>query len=74
MSTVTRKGVSLDKPVCLSAVDCLESRLESLVHPEAGLIKLVQFSHQSPGLLKLRRQIAEALVMLLEQTHVIEAL
>lgn len=49
----------------MKAVELYEKRLDTLPHPE-GLVRLVQFSHDSPGLRKLRRQIAEALVILLE--------
>ena len=55
---------------CKSAVDVLEPRLGALNHPD-GLVRLTMFSHDSPGLRKIRRQIAEALVMLLEQDHTI---
>jgi len=54
---------------CLSATDYLEKRLDKLIHPEAGLLRLVMFDHDSPGLQKLRRQIAEALVLTLEREH-----
>lgn len=47
------------------AVDVLYDNLGRIPHPD-GLVKLVQFSHDSPGLRKVRRQIAEGLVMLLE--------
>lgn len=51
---------------CKAAVGAIEKRLDKLVHPEAGIIKLVQFNHDSPGLRKLRRQISEALILQLE--------
>lgn len=47
------------------AVDLICANLDRLQHP-AGVVRLVQFAHDSPGLRKVRRQIAEALVMLLE--------
>lgn len=50
---------------CVKAVRKLEKRLSSLPHPD-GLVRLVMFDHDSPGLKKLRRQIAEAIVMLFE--------
>lgn len=49
------------------AVDIICDRLHRLDHP-SGVVRLVQFSHDSPGLRKIRRQIAEALVMLLENS------
>ena len=54
---------------CPSAADYLEKRLDTLVHPDAGLLRLVMFNHDSPGLRLLRRQIAEALVIALEREH-----
>jgi hypothetical protein len=56
-----------------SAVEALENRIDKLPHPEVGLIRLVNFSHESPGLRTLRRQICEALVMVLEEQHEITA-
>jgi hypothetical protein len=58
---------------CLPAVEVIEKHLQAIPHPTAGpngqsaVLKLVQFAHQSPGLKKLRREIAEGLVMLLEK-------
>lgn len=58
---------------CLPAVDVIEKHLQAIPHPTAGpngapaVLKLVQFAHQSPGLARLRRQIAEGIVMLLEK-------
>lgn len=49
-----------------TAVELYAQRLHALEHPQAGLLRLVQFSHDSPGLQKLRRHIAESLVLLLE--------
>jgi hypothetical protein len=54
---------------CPSAADYLEKRLDKLIHPEAGLLRLVMFDHDSPGLQRLRRQIAEALVLTIEREH-----
>jgi hypothetical protein len=53
--------------VALRAVDIICANLDRLQHP-SGVVRLVQFAHDSPGLRKLRRQIAEALVMLLESS------
>lgn len=47
------------------AVEILYENLARIDHPD-GMVRLVQFSHDSPGLRKVRRQIAEGLVMLLE--------
>lgn len=59
---------------CKAAVDLLEKRLNTLYHPD-GIIRMVQFDHDSPGLRKLRRQIAEAVVLTLEtDAHVLEAM
>jgi hypothetical protein len=58
---------------CLPAVEVIEKHLQAIPHPTAGpngasaVLRLVQFAHTSPGLQKLRRQIAEGLVMLLEK-------
>jgi hypothetical protein len=35
------------------------------------MLRLVQFTHDSPGLRTLRRQIAEALVLAIEEQHTI---
>lgn len=51
---------------CPALVDLYEKHLQAIPHPEAGLLKLVQFSHDSPGLRKLRRYIAEGFVLLAE--------
>jgi hypothetical protein len=50
----------------------IEKHLDRLPHDE-GLIRLVMFNHDSPGLRKLRRQIAEALVKLLESDPAVRA-
>jgi hypothetical protein len=50
---------------CKTAVDLFFKNLGFLPHP-SGLVRLVQFSHDSPGLRVYKRQVAEALVMLLE--------
>ena len=48
------------------AAQILAENLGRLQHPDAGLLRLVQFSHQSDGVRTLAGQIGEALVMLLE--------
>jgi hypothetical protein len=48
------------------AAQILAENLGHLQHPDAGLLRLVQFSHQSDGVRTLAGQIGEALVMLLE--------
>ena len=47
------------------AVELLYNNLSHIDHP-GGMVRLVQFAHDSPGLRKVRRQIAEGLVLLLE--------
>jgi hypothetical protein len=49
------------------AAQILAENLGKLQHPDAGLLRLVQFSHQSDGVRALAGQIGEALVMLLEE-------
>ncbi|BCP41454.1 hypothetical protein MINTMi27_15470 [Mycobacterium intracellulare] len=51
---------------CEAAADFLEKRLDLLEHPE-GVQKLVQFTHDSPGLRKVKRRLAESLVLTLER-------
>lgn len=58
-------GVVL-KVDCPRAVELISKRLDTLPHEDAGLIRLMQFSHDSAGLRLLRRQIGEAIVGLLE--------
>lgn len=48
------------------AVDVICDNLDRLQDPSGVVVRLVQFAHDSPGLRKLRRQIAQALVLLLE--------
>lgn len=48
------------------AVDIFCDNLHRLEDPSGVVVRLVQFAHDSPGLRKLRRQIAQALVLLLE--------
>lgn len=48
------------------AVDIFCDNLHRLEDPQGVVVRLVQFAHDSPGLRKLRRQIAQALVLLLE--------
>lgn len=55
-----------------TAIDHLEKRLECLQCSDGSIVKLVEFAHQSPGLIQLRRKIAEALVMVIEENHTIE--
>jgi hypothetical protein len=49
------------------AAQILADNLGKLQHPDAGLLRLVQFSHQSDGVKTLAGQIGEALVLLLEE-------
>lgn len=48
------------------ASDILYDNLARIPHPD-GMVRLVQFSHDSPGLRKVRRQISDGLVLMLEQ-------
>lgn len=48
------------------AADIFATNLDRLAHPTAGMIRLVQFAHDSPGLRTLRKHIGESLVILLE--------
>ena len=57
---------------CQTAIDAIEKRLESLICSDGSVVALVQFRHQSPGLVALRRKIAEAVVMAIEEGHTIE--
>ncbi|AYR00249.1 hypothetical protein PBI_PAT3_144 [Mycobacterium phage Pat3] len=50
----------------ITAVDLIEQRLQALEHPTAGVLRLTMFSHVSDGVRKLKRQLAESLVLLLE--------
>lgn len=47
------------------AVDVVYESLPRLEHPD-GVVRLVQFAHDSPGLRKIRRQVAESLILKLE--------
>ena len=47
------------------AVALFEKHLGLLPHPDV-VVRLVQFSHDSPGLRVYKRQVAEALTLLLE--------
>lgn len=50
---------------CQAAVELFFKNIQFLPHP-AGIVRLMQFSHDSPGLRIYKRQTAEALVLLLE--------
>ena len=54
------------KPRAQLAVDVLKCHLDAIPHPEVGVLRLVQFNHSSPGLEKLRRQLSEGIILLLE--------
>lgn len=54
------------RPRAQVAVEILKCHLDAIPHPEVGVLRLVQFSHSSPGLDKLRRQLSEGIVSLLE--------
>jgi len=51
---------------CTRAVEVLEPQLGHLPHPEGGVLRLAQFSYATPAVLRVRRQICEALVKVLE--------
>lgn len=55
--------------ICQTAVDDIGKRLEALPCSDGSIVALVQFRHQSPGLLALRQKIAEALVMAISERH-----
>jgi hypothetical protein len=57
------------KPTNLTAVELFYRHLGALPHP-SGLVRLVQFSHDSSGLQKLKRHVSEALVLLLENAGI----
>ena len=61
------------QPQCTTAIDDLEKRLESLQCSDGKIVKLVQFNHNSPGLMALRRRIAEAVILVIEENHAIES-
>lgn len=48
------------------AIDLVEQHLGMLPTTDGGIVRLVQFAHDSPGLRKYKRQLAESLVYLLE--------
>lgn len=48
-----------------SAVSLFERHLSYMPHPK-GIIRLMQFAHDSAGLRAYKRRVAEALTMLLE--------
>ena len=48
------------------AVEIFYQNLNSLPHPEQGMLRLMYFGHTSDGQKKITRYTAEALVMLLE--------
>jgi hypothetical protein len=50
------------------AVEVLYNSIDKLEHPDAGVIRLVYFGHQSEGQKKITRQVSEAVVTKLEQS------
>lgn len=52
-------------PKSKTATDLFYKHISFLPHP-AGIVRLMQFAHDSPGLRKYKLQVAEALVLLLE--------
>jgi hypothetical protein len=48
------------------AVELINHHIHLLRHPNGAVIRLVQFSHDSPGLRVYKRQVCEALVNLVE--------
>lgn len=58
--------VATRKPRSQMAVEIVKTHLDAIPHPEVGIVRMVQFNHNSPGLENLRRQIAEGIVGLLE--------
>lgn len=59
------------KPRAQVAVEILKCHLDAIPHPEVGVMRLVQFNHSSPGLDKLRQQLSEGIVSLLEDNGMI---
>lgn len=59
------------RPHAQMAVEILKTHLDAIPHPEVGILRLVQFNHSSPGLDKLRRQLSEGIVSLLEDNGMI---
>jgi hypothetical protein len=53
------------KARCTAAVSLLERHLAA-IPSRLGVMRLVQFDHDSPGLRKMKRAIAEGLVILIE--------
>lgn len=49
-----------------TAVELIYQNMPALQHPSAGVLRLTMFTHESDGVRKLKRQIAESLVLLLE--------
>jgi hypothetical protein len=58
------------------AVEILYGNIHELQHSDAGVIKLVYFGHKSEGQKKITRQVAEAIVLLLESNglHIVNGL
>lgn len=56
---------------CKTAVAALLPHLRAgLIHPD-GVVRLTMFTHDSPGLQQLHRQITEAVIMAIEKDHTI---
>lgn len=55
---------------CKSLVDVIEKHIPAIPHDD-GLVRLTMFSHDSPGLKQLRRQIAEGLAAVIEREHTV---
>lgn len=49
------------------AVEIILKHMDAIPHDAVGVVRLVQFSHSAPQITKLKRQIAEGLVALLEK-------
>lgn len=49
-----------------TAAELINDNIQALPHPDSGVLRLTMFSHQSETARKYKRQISEALVLLLE--------
>lgn len=54
------------KPQAEIAVEVIYNNIHNLPHPDHGSLRLVYFGHQSEGQKTITRNVAEAIVMLLE--------
>lgn len=58
------------------AVEILYNSIHQLTHPDAGVLRLVYYGHQSEGQKKITRQVSEAVVTKLESSglHIVNGL